>query len=243
MTSIELNSDISSDIKSIDSLSDKIEQIKLIEPKEDNIVNVKVNIIKPDYSNVLYYKLSFDSKDILELLQKHGINALNKSDNLEIFSKFSKEINNLKSTDTFAIISNKDSPNLYLLNNEFHITLFYNGGKTLSIPDSITGKTNFDKSEEIEKILNSNIQITMEKITISKEFITIRVKSIGDIGDIPYYGNPIMHITIGLSKTSGKKLQPANSPKAFEAPEQERTDILINYPTNLLIGIVKKVIT
>jgi hypothetical protein len=126
-----------------------------------------------------------------------------------------------------------------LLNNEFHITLFYNGGKT--------DKINCDKSDELEKILNSNIKITLEKITISSDFITIRVVSIrdigdiGDIGDVPYYGNPIMHITIGLSKKSGKKLQPANSPKAFEAPEQERKDILINPLSNSLIGIVKKV--
>lgn len=212
-----------------DSLEISKETLEIFKEIVNNDSNNKL-IKKKDFSHVLYYTLKLNSKDILDILTSNNIKYYTETDDSEIFQPFINDISKIKANDNFVIYNEC----IYLLNNDFHITLLYVGGRKESKPDE-NKKTNFDKCIELENFLHSNVQITLEKISISKKFITIRVLS---CGDIPYFGNPIMHITIGL-KISEEKLKPADSPSAFD--DVDRTDISIKGITlNGIIDVVTK---
>ena len=89
----------------------------------------------------------------------------------------------------------------FIINEKFHITLLYTGGKHNKKIDLL--KPFFDKL----------CQITIDKIAISNKFITLCVCKIShEDNDIPYFGNEFKHITIGKKD---KKLAPKDSPSAF----------------------------
>jgi len=225
MISEECIDNLSSNLSNLDISND----LSVTPTKTDNNDPFIEPIIKKkNYSHILYYTLKLENDKIHEILTNNNISIYKKDDNLEIFHPHIIDILQLKDEDKF-VIHNK---NIYKLNKDFHITLLYVGGKKESLPDE-NGKTNFDKCIELENFLHSNVQIILEKISISEKFIAIKVLS---CDNIPYFGNPVIHITIGL-KISKEKLKPADSPSVFD--DMDRTDIFINEIT--LNGIVDKI--
>ena len=83
------------------------------------------------------------------------------------------------------------------LNEKLHITALYTGGKF------------HDKANEFEKFIGKDITIELDTFAISSNFIVLGVSN---LDDIPYYGNPIKHITYGVKKGC----KPVNSPTAFK---------------------------
>jgi len=114
----------------------------------------------------------------------------------------------------------------YKLNEHFHITLLYVGGK---------------ENIHVDQLIPFNgakSTIIVNSIAKSDDFIVLGVSSIiGEDGsNLPYFGNPIKHITIGLNKT--KKLSPVNSPTAFSAEEAFKAEVL--FPLKAVVSIVSK---
>jgi hypothetical protein len=190
-----------------------VEPVQLSEsldlPVEDQKPEQKKFTVE-DLPNLLYYSLHLKQSDIFALLTNLDIKYYQKKQvdmAADTFVPFSSQIKQFEQDDYFVIQGDQ----IYLLNSAFHITMFYNGGKKLSNPD-VTGKTNFTKCTELAEIGDSDVNVQVDQLSISQDFITIQVKNL----DAPYYGQPIKHITIGISKMPGKQLKAANSPTAFE---------------------------
>jgi hypothetical protein len=81
----------------------------------------------------------------------------------------------------------------YKVNDEFHITVLYTGCKK------------DDRTDKLNGYIDNKYQVKIVKIGITDQFICIGV-DIGD--DIPYYGNPVKHITFGLNKFTCFEKQP-----------------------------------
>jgi hypothetical protein len=114
----------------------------------------------------------------------------------------------------------------YKLNEHFHCTLLYVGGK---------------ENDHINELLPFNgakCTIIINSIAKSDDFIVLAVSSIIDENgyDLPYFGNPIKHITIGLKKT--KKLSPVNSPSAFNLKDAFKQEVL--FPLKAVVSIFSK---
>ena len=97
------------------------------------------------------------------------------------------------------------------LNEKLHITALYTGGKF------------HDKAVEFDDFIGKNIEIEVNSYAISSNFIVLGVanfsyvkddKNLDDVisNNVPYYGNPIKHITYGVKKGC----KPVNSPTAFK---------------------------
>ena len=86
-----------------------------------------------------------------------------------------------------------------------HITVLYTGLK----------KNN--RSIELEPYVHHVYYIYIDKIAISKDYITLSVSNIVDKkkNTLPYYGNKRKHITFAISKNK-KQLKAANSTNAFQ---------------------------
>ena len=83
------------------------------------------------------------------------------------------------------------------LNEKLHITALYTGGKF------------HDKAVEFAEFIGKDITVEVDTYAISSNFIVLGVSN---LDNIPYYGNPIKHITYGVKKGS----KPVNSPTAFK---------------------------
>ena len=83
------------------------------------------------------------------------------------------------------------------LNEKLHITALYTGGKF------------HDKAIEFAEFIGKDITVEVDTYAISSNFIVLGVSN---LDNIPYYGNPIKHITYGVKKGS----KPVNSPTAFK---------------------------
>lgn len=119
------------------------------------------------------------------------------------------------------------------INKHFHITALFTGGK-------------FDNNaEKFNDFLNKNIKIEIKSYAVSNDFIVLSVDNISTklddnksddnkSNDIPYFGNPIKHITYGVKKGC----KPVNSPTAF------KNGIIYQFEKPLLLNglleIVKK---
>jgi hypothetical protein len=92
------------------------------------------------------------------------------------------------------------------LNEKLHITALYTGGKF------------HDKAAEFDDFIGKDITIEVNSFAISSNFIVLGVTNFSYVkddsisDDIPYYGNPIKHITYGVKKGC----KPVNSPTAFK---------------------------
>ena len=91
------------------------------------------------------------------------------------------------------------------LNEKLHITALYTGGKF------------HDKAVEFAEFIGKDITIEVDTYAISSNFIVLGVANFSYIKDeinldVPYYGNPIKHITYGVKKGC----KPVNSPTAFK---------------------------
>jgi hypothetical protein len=93
-------------------------------------------------------------------------------------------------------------------------------------------------TNETDTFNGAKSTIIVNSIAKSDDFIVLGVSSIiGEDGsNLPYFGNPIKHITIGLNKT--KKLSPVNSPTAFTAEEAFKAEVL--FPLKAVVSIVSK---
>lgn len=184
-----------------------------------------------DYSQIIYYSLIFNDDEYMRILSmiysnlkinicsiddNKNIIWINKNQSVEI-NKISQE--HLKIIETFIpyeyfAFENYSDPNtninksLYKLNKKFHTTMLYTGGK-----EDI-------RALELEKYLEKEIEVNLISIGISDKFIVCGIEFIPDAENIkliPYYGNPIKHITIGIKQSELKKnkLLPKDSPSAF----------------------------
>jgi hypothetical protein len=92
------------------------------------------------------------------------------------------------------------------LNEKLHITALYTGGKF------------HENACKFEDFIGKDITINVDTFAISSNFIVLGVTNFSYVKDdiildnIPYYGNPIKHITYGVKKGC----KPVNSPTAFK---------------------------
>jgi hypothetical protein len=91
------------------------------------------------------------------------------------------------------------------LNEKLHITALYTGGKFN------------DNASKFDEFIGKDITIEVDSFAISSNFIVLGVNNFSYIKDeinldVPYYGNPIKHITYGVKKGC----KPVNSPTAFK---------------------------
>jgi hypothetical protein len=214
---------------------------KLINDKLDLIENTLSNLdlnndqqildkFELDYSKILYYSLVFDDDNYNKILSIvftntniFGIYKYKSSDQIEIIKEkpndknydFKKDFSNiickLNPNDIFAIGYNdsnikngKQNKILYKLNEKFHTTMLYLGGKKDI------------KALDFEPIIGKDIFAKIISVGISDKFIVCKIELVDK--SIPYYGNPIQHITIGLKKTESNKFKlfPKDSPTAFD---------------------------
>jgi hypothetical protein len=238
--------DLSGLIDKIDSLNldvniqkdfqQTIQPVEFIDLLVDDKKQEKKKFTEPDLIKLLYYSLHLKQSDIFGLLTHLGIKHYQTKEvdiTTELFPKYSEQIGKFNQDDYFVILSEQ----IYLLNSEFHITMFYNGGKKLTKPDG-NKKTNFDKCAEFDNILGLDINVKVDQLSISSNFITIRIKELV----APYYGNPIKHITVGVSKMQDTKLKPVDSPSAFDINGvNEHIEIKADDQFSVLIGHLGKV--
>jgi hypothetical protein len=117
----------------------------------------------------------------------------------ELLKSHQKNIQALKPKEVFVVYDGV----FYKINDEFHITTLFTGGKPVIQKNE---DVDVNLNDELETQLGKQFEIKLEKLAVSKDFIVIGV---GEL-ECSYYGNPIKHITIGLSK-SGKKVFPKDS--------------------------------
>jgi hypothetical protein len=93
------------------------------------------------------------------------------------------------------------------LNEKLHITALYTGGKFN------------DNASKFDEFIGKDIIIELDTFAISSNFIVLGVTNFSYVKDeinadnnVPYYGNPIKHITYGVKKGC----KPVNSPTAFK---------------------------
>lgn len=179
---------------------------------------------QPNYSSVLYYSVIFPDQyqDVLKIVFDNILGGMTNSQQGlyvksvndfkyffpwkmtqetqdEILKTHQKNIQETKDGEVFLIYDGV----FYKINDEFHITTLFTGGKPVS-QKTETGDVVLN--DEMESQVGKEVQVKLKKIAISKSFIVIGVESL----DCSYYGNSVKHITIGLSK-SGKKVFPKDS--------------------------------
>lgn len=145
-----------------------------------------------------FYSIDFDSDEILNIVKKNLPNC-NFVDHDTLINTFTCDVNYLYQQcmrgDKFIIIDK----NVYKINSVFHITTLFVGNKPHEL------------SKQFDEQGVKQVKITINKIAISENFITLGVADF----DALYYGNPIKHITFAISQCSPQKLFPKDSPTAF----------------------------
>lgn len=170
---------------------------------------------KQNHSSVLYYSLAVPSNDILQIVYKtllcssttdtKGLfvktendfspyfqDELSEDDKNVILKTYEKNIASLKESSIFLVYDNV----FYQVNDKFHVTTLYTGGKIM------------EQSEEMEQQVGKSVDITLQKLAVCKNFVVI---GIHDDFKSPYYGNPVRHITVALSKSGNKRVLPKDS--------------------------------
>lgn len=203
-----------------------------------------------DYSKILYYSLVFNDDEynkILALVYNNtnifGIYKLKMQEQNQIIETilekqndneydvkkdFSNIISKLISEDIFAVkyddLDKNNIQTLYKLNEKFHTTMLYLGGKKDT------------RALEFEPIVGNEIKATIISIGISNKFIVCGIELVNKSN--PYYGNPVQHITIGLKKTESNKFKlfPKDSPTAFD----EGIKINLKEPLEIVGKLVKE---
>ncbi len=213
----------------------------------DKITNSieKLNLNTINYSEILYYSIIFD-KTTYELILNKLLNysflkgmykyksideIYNILQNIEIekedVNKFESILKKLTPNDNFTISTKKitnngTNINLYKLNDKLHTTILYTGGKVEP------------NAYKIEPFVGKETNLMVKSFGISDDFIVCGIELVDKA--IPYYGNLIQHITIGLRK-SDKKLFPKDSPTAFE----NGVKIILNEPFEITGKIIKEI--
>lgn len=163
-------------------------------PNEPNKIN--------QISKILEYESS-------ESNESNKVNKLNNAKTPEqVYNDFLPIINKLSVGDKFIprFYSNEINSNskiLYKLNDKFHTTLLYLGGKKDL------------RALEFNSCVGKDIVASIISVGISDKFIVCGIEL--EANTVPYYGNLIKHITIGLRKADIPKFKlfPKDSPTAF----------------------------
>ena len=167
-------------------------------------------------------KVSTNKEDVNEKNEITGITEKVVSTTLEddvISENDEKDIN--KKIKNGSILVKTEEGHIYLLNNKFHITLLFMGGKSN------------EHNEEFTSLEGNSINVSVNRIGFSENFFVLGVNI---PSEIPYYGNEIKHITVGLRQKVGKfKVFPKDSPTAFS----EEKDIFVDFT---LKGNIEKVL-
>ena len=125
-------------------------------------------------SDVLYYQLEFSEENYLGISQL-VTSYLNLSD---------------KTPKGVVTGSFNTQPSSFQVNDAFHITVLYTGGKV------------DERAEGLQSLIGKQFNVGIERIGMNQHYICIGV-SIDT--SLPYYGNDIKHITFGLNKFDPKK--------------------------------------
>lgn len=220
----------------------------------DKVSKINLDEKKFNYSEILYYSILFDDntyKLILEKLSTNNkniitgiyklesknkiINLLDYTNNDEWNKNFDSDTNNqinkildkLTPNDNFAISLGIDEgkTTIYKLNEKIHTTILYTGGKEEH------------RALELEPLVGSKVSLNVNSFGISDNFIVCGIEILDK--SIPYYGNPIQHITIGLKKSDSTKFKlfPKDSPDAFD----KGVKIVFDKPFEITGIIIKEV--
>jgi len=169
------------------------------------IDSLKELTIKEDFSDKKDSSNKKDSNDKKESLEKEDFT------NILYYSIQLSEESELEIKNNIEILKHIDSIKDIQINKHFHITALFTGGK-------------FDNNaEKFNDFLNKNIKIEIKSYAVSNDFIVLSVSNLSTTLDdikaddiksnnIPYFGNPIKHITYGVKKGC----KPVNSPTAFK---------------------------
>jgi hypothetical protein len=205
----ELNTKISNE-KNNESKKQKQKKVMYysFEIIEDNkILDLLTNNLQGAYYSEIINKKIFINNNNLENNDKKededlDINNTIKQSEIQIplFEEIEKY---LKDKDNGKILIDSEK-RIYKINEKFHITMLF----LKRTEDEI------EKVNKIEEKIDQECTISINKIAFSEDFITLGVEFSEEI--IPYYGNDVKHITVGLRKNIyEKKLLPKDSPNAF----------------------------
>lgn len=180
---------------------------------------VKNNLSYCYYSSIVDKKIIFNNKNLEDNLVKKDSNETNNiTDDIDQLQESLEKLNvenstqnqfediekHLKDKDNGMILIYKDSK-VYKINEKFHITMLFPKG----------GEQETEQKANIEQVIGQERTINITKMAFSEDFITLGVAFEEDL--MPYYGNEIKHITVGLRKhNENKKLFPKDSPNAFK---------------------------
>lgn len=194
---------------------------------------VKEDISESEYSSITEKKIiritpkksdQDDLEDAFKNLKVEGNEDEYKDVDECIKNEYNEIEKHLKDKDNGLILITT-SNQVYKINEKFHITMLFLKG----------GEDEIEKKAKIEEKIGDECIIKIKSMAHSDDFITLGV----EFGDevMPYYGNEIKHITIGIRKTTdGKKLFPKDSPSAFT------NGLLVEYDTPIEIkGIITKI--
>jgi hypothetical protein len=176
---------------------------KILEIIKDNLECEYSSIIEKKIIKIVPKQLKNKSDDVLEDAFKN-LNVIENEDVDKCIENEYKEIEkHLKDKDNGIILI--DNVNgVYKINEKFHITMLFLKGTEDEI----------EKKAKIEEKIGDECIIKIKSIGHSEDFIVLGIEFDEDV--MPYYGNEIKHITIGLRKTiDGKKLFPKDSPTAL----------------------------
>ena len=99
-----------------------------------------------------------------------------------------------------------DTKKEYIVNPEFHVTVLF--------PRGSDGQA---KVDTLESHLGKSVTVRATEVGVNEDFVCIRVEC--DAGEIPYYGNEVVHVTFAMAKpiSDGKKPLAKDSYKALES--------------------------
>ena len=180
---------------------------------------VKNNLIGSYYSSIVDKKIILNNKNLEDNLVKKDSNETNDiTDDIDQLQESLEKLNvenstqnqfediekHLKDKDNGMILIDKDNK-VYKINEKFHITMLFPQG----------GEQESEQKAKSEQGIGQERTINVTKMAVSEDFITLGVDFTEDL--MPYYGNEIKHITVGLRKyNENKKLFPKDSPNAFK---------------------------
>ncbi len=183
----------------MDELTNKLSNLS-VSTSENNV----------NYKNVLYYGITFNDTQytkLLEIIHKNPVFSNIHINDLALNKDEIKIISSLKSWEKFNIVTLPDSENriIYKLNEHIHITILF------------VGKKENEHAHKVEPFVDKTVNCVITRYAISEKFIVAEVKFKNNDFEVPYFGNEIMHITIGLRQSLDKKNKvfPKDSPTAF----------------------------
>ena len=166
-----------------------------IEQLESSLEKISLNEF--GYSKVLYYSLKISIESHSDIVKLIPVNPQTVDSHTVATSTVDSQ-----TVATSTVDSQTVAP--LIINKEFHITMLY------------TGKKLHQNSLEFDEFLGKEAIVEVHSYAISDNFIVLGVSKIysndnNNKVELPYYGNPIKHITYAVKKGC----KPVNSPSAF----------------------------